>query len=371
MSALIIALVENVRLWGLIGFALLFVAAVARPHFQAVKASSPIAIRRFAICVLLSAALIAVANYIVNPFGVYPTHFFEPIGNISREVKLRLLEQYPAVPQYVVLGSSRSLNISPAEIQRETGQAAFNAGVYSGRPRDFYAIALYLEQQHRLPKVFIVGLGMEQVSADTDTIPKFEYVDPLDKYVPEEAPSPSLLSVEQTLATFRILAYTVGRRPPTNFLLATNSGVFLPNGMQSQKQSAQMTEQTAMDILRHDPTINGNVSERQMGYFKSFVELCKRYNITLIVYFPPYHPVLLAHYEQNTPFPQLKQAVTVRLNDLQKRYPFAFYDFTDVKSFGGDSTFMYDSIHSNDAGSQKILKIIMHDLALKNFGNAF
>lgn len=63
-----------------------------------------------------------------------------------RQAKLDLMEELPAAPDVLVLGSSRSMKLDPAEIERVSGSTAFNGAVSGGTSRDMYLYARYAEQ---------------------------------------------------------------------------------------------------------------------------------------------------------------------------------------------------------------------------------
>jgi hypothetical protein len=365
MSMILFSLVNNIPFWGTVIFAVLFVsAAVGKYRNAGLPSTASRAVGRFIVGIGLSVMLIAGTNYVINPFGAYPTHVVEPLGTVSRSLKLQLFDELPHTPDLVILGSSRSMNVSPDDIQRQSGLSAFNAGVNAAIPRDFLALLLYMEQQNRLPKVLVVGLGLEQLSED-DYGPRIENPDPLDRYVAWDAPpAPSLLSIEQTQATFRLLATLLAGQYVSDRLQA-NRKLFSANGWHSLSGGSvdpEVADNLAADAVRTAPSFAHGVNDSQFDHLKSLVELCQKHHIRLVIYFPPYHPSLLAYYEQSTPYLQVKQNIMSRLNALQATYPFTWYDFTDVKSFQGDSSDMVDAFHPSNRASQKIIMIILKDL---------
>jgi hypothetical protein len=360
MSAIVFSLVNNLQLWGLLLFAALFVGSVfARSRKPLVESSPASGVKRFVIGLVVSTALIAGTNYIVNPFGTYPPHVFEPLGEVSRALKLELIDEHAIPPQCVVLGSSRSMGIQPTYIQQITGLPTFNAGVNAAIPRDYLAIMRYLEQKHELPKVLLVGLGLEQL-VGIDIGPKLENPDPLDKYVVwDSSPPPSLLSIEQTQATFTLLAKIAAGTYVSDRVLE-NRKLFLADGGHTINASPDAVEALVTALLDTKPGFSDDLSDGQFAHLKALLELCKKYNIRLIIYLPPYHPRLLAYYEQQTAYLRAKQAILDRLGALQEVYPFILHDFTDVRAFSGDSTDMADAFHPSDKGAQKIIATILH-----------
>ena len=343
---------SSVPVWGAIVFALIFASAALGRSGQASKATT--ILFRFAVGTIATASLIAAANYIVNPFGIYPTQIFEPATLISRRPKVTMFEAYTTTPQIVIFGSSRSFPMSPASIQKATGQVAFNAAVAYGQPRDYLAWALYMEQHDRLPKTFIIGLGFEQISATADQISRIEAFDPFNDYVRSDSYVPSILSIDQTRITLSVLLNRLANRPPAGYVQA-----FGPDGMLSLTRPLAEAESATTDFILVRPYLSDVLSEKQFGHLTRLLELARRHHIEVIVYLPPYHPRLLEYFRQNTPFDQLKGNVVERLKTLQNVYPFTTFDFTDVQSFGGDATSIYGDMHPSDSGCEQMLTIML------------
>ncbi len=365
MADLIISIVNNIPFWSMIVFALVFVGAeISKRRNRPISSSALTGVVRFGMCVIIVTCCLMAMNYVVNPFGFYPTHVFKPVTNETRKVKYQMLQHISEAPRVVILGSSRSLNVSPEYIQQQTGQPAFNASVYNGRPRDYLAFALYLEQRHIMPDVFIVGLGLEQLDSGNDQTPKFEADDPLDQYVQSYEVQPSILSIEQTMASVRQIALRLyGREMPLTQFTST--------GMYSMVQSPQTVDRSVDEFQRQGNTISESVSAIQFDYLQKFLDVCKRHQVQVNIYLPPYHPRTLAYLEADTPYPQLRSHVMDRLASLKEQYRFTFYDFTDVRSFSGDATSMYDFYHPSDLGSQQLLTIMMQHFRLKDISDVF
>jgi hypothetical protein len=121
------------RSTGLLLLALLLVTAVPRTAVDATPRSRRVFLRQFAGALVLLMAAVCGLNYVVNPFGIYPTAIFEPIVLNSRVLKTRLYAAVDPAPDIVVLGNSVSFTMSQS-IQRRTGHGAFNASIHGGVP---------------------------------------------------------------------------------------------------------------------------------------------------------------------------------------------------------------------------------------------
>jgi hypothetical protein len=107
--------------------------------------------RRFVRWLLTGAAvtMLAVAAFaaLVDPYGGLGTGIFPTELTVDASVKADLANRLTAPPGVLVLGSSRSLKVDPAYLQRRSGLTAFNAGVRGGTPVEAYAMARYLHDR--------------------------------------------------------------------------------------------------------------------------------------------------------------------------------------------------------------------------------
>src|SRR5688572_20799192 len=110
---------------------------------------------RFLLASAGTVTLVAAVNFVVNPFGSYPTRVLEPMVLHSRADKLRLLDAAPP-PEAVILGSSSTFAMAPEQIRQRTGLRAFNASVHGGTPRDYHALVRHLEERGAWPRVLLI-----------------------------------------------------------------------------------------------------------------------------------------------------------------------------------------------------------------------
>jgi len=104
---------------------------------------------------------VATINYVVNQFGLYPPHFFEPIVLTIRDFKMNLYKTYSPPPELVVLGSSRNFTVDPQQLEQLWHYSAFNASVTSGNMQDYLAFIRYILQVGKFPKLLILSVAPE------------------------------------------------------------------------------------------------------------------------------------------------------------------------------------------------------------------
>jgi hypothetical protein len=300
-------------------------------------------------------------NFLVNPFGAYPIHLFEAIVMGSRGPKLSLYQR--RTPAIVVLGSSRSFTMEPGHIEARTSRPAFNAAVHVGGTRDYLDFARCFAARRSFPSVVIVGLGVEQVLRQARPV---EADDPLATCSGEEGASVRtwlrnhrrLLTLEETWAALRSLALEVTGRPaPTYMFLADGlirNSAYRPLDEALEVSLAGQWRPSTFDVDTLNP--------QNLEQLRSLLELCRDRGARVIVYLPPYHPRALARYLQESRFESLRAQLLAQLGAWSKRYPLQFYDFTDVRQFGGRPDMFYDASHPREDACRLMLDIMLSGL---------
>ena len=80
------------------------------------------------------------AVLVVNPLGLYGFHFFPQLANGLKQEKVQYYQQQEQAAEVVILGSSRTLTISPAYIQDTLGYSAFNLGFSGVTPVELFFV---------------------------------------------------------------------------------------------------------------------------------------------------------------------------------------------------------------------------------------
>jgi hypothetical protein len=305
-------------------------------------------------------------NYVVNPLGIYPPRFFEPIVLHSRTEKMRLFRVAQPPPQIVVLGSSSSFTMSPAYIQERTGRPAFNASLHGGVPEDYLAFLRYMASLHKLPKILIVPMSVELVRPNLPT--GFEPHNSLQPYLEREQREVVedlrwLLTLEQTRASLRLLVASYGGRPSTHYRFdADGWGHFAESDAPLDKivDAYMATKEWGPGLYAFR-----DLDEAQMSYFSQFLALARRLGVTVIVYVPPLYPRAAAFYERETNLPALRASLLERLRAWQALGLIAaVHDFTRVESFGGNASDFHDLAHPTAEASRRMLDRILQPLAV-------
>jgi len=309
-------------------------------------------------------ASVASLNYVVNPFGLFDTHLFEPIVLHSRAAKVKLyLERQPR-PQIVLLGSSPTFTMEPSYVEARTGRPAFNAAVHGGTPRDFLALTRMMLRNGPPPKAAIAAFRVEQFRPDTRV--GFEPGDPLDSFVADDAAglrraaeeAETLLTLEQTEASLRLLSVELQGRPEPHYR-------FDPDGLGHFKSYSldEALKDYLVEAAKPYHFRFRQLNAAQLQYLAQFFALCRAHGIRVVAYVPPYHPRLTALWDAQTRLPELREGLLAELRRQQAQGGVTVHDFTRVESFGGGDRMFLDALHPSPEANRLILDVLLRDLS--------
>jgi hypothetical protein len=350
----LITLILDNRTWlALIVLGLLFVLARVQPMVRG---------WRFRLgvwgVVLLGLGGVAAINYVVNPYGLYPTRYFEPILLLTRNLKMNQFEAQPRPPELLVLGSSRTFTIDPVQLEALWGCPAYNAGLTAGRVPDFLAFTRFTLQNPSAPQIVILDLAYESLLVPND----LDSVEPNSRlnvfYDTTSAQNiftswqqgMQLLSMEQLRATLNLLQAEASGRPEAGIQFAANGKGSFSQGFQDVADNATAIEirvrafQPGMEVIRGLPLL------------EQYLTLVQTNSIQVIGYLPPRRPDLQNQLRAEPGFQQIQAEVGQQYARLQAQYPhFQVLDFQDDPRFD-DPTLFVDVIHPTAAASALMME---------------
>jgi hypothetical protein len=387
---------RDIALSGALVFASVFIGALPWPAPRSGGKPGVFVARCLSLVGLLLAGVMAL-NYILNPLGIYPTSYFEPLALERHTIyvyKADLYDDMNPPPEVVVLGSSRSFTVPPAYITQITGMPAFNASIPAGLLRDFLQFTRHTVDEGHPPRVIIIGLSTELITRRGNKQPK-EITAPSGKKADKKADKKKKKAHTPGLAE-RLLG-TSTYEDAEEFRADLSYNIDLARQLVSwyqTEQSIRMLEEELKgrpnanyrfdkDGLIHfherlplDQAVQSYIANRFWGKLFSTVNelgpgsidtletllnLCRKNNIQVIIYLPPWHPQMLAVYEQQD-FERLKAEYLDLLASLQDKYDFTVYDMTTVESFGGDETMFVDGVHPSEEAARLMLDIMLKDV---------
>lgn len=310
--------------------------------------------RTFLLTCFGSLAAVALFNVWANPEGLFPTRFLPPVIADHRPEKAYLLATRTPKPEALVLGSSRSMKIEPALVERATGLKTFNAAVFYGYAEDDYALLRYaVERAGIRPKLVIIGLEWATFAPD----PRNDYLNrpnQLSEFLPgkpaalqyAELAGTAISWPETSLSLQAVDKFVLRRTPPAlqmhieadGYLIrdvderAKADGTFrLGNQMvYSRKLYQQRLRSFAFD------------SERIL-YFQKLLAYCRARHIRVMAFATPVHHQIFA--DENAADQEREHAALDTMRDLAEQGGATFDDFSHVESFGGDPDAFFDGTH--------------------------
>jgi hypothetical protein len=335
--------------------------------------------RRFcAVFVLVFAfllALVAVANYVVNPLAQYPPTMFRPVVVTSRAEKLRLFAALPAAPEALILGSSRVLKLEPKYVALKTGLTCFNAGVNYAHPEDHLAwFRHYVAVHRRAPRLVLVGLDISSFS--DHAAPDAELLG-----------NPQLLLLIRDVVPFRdrwqrwvdLVSWQQTRQSLRSLLIHGVAGQF-PESQEYYEPDgllvyARREREIAAGTYDFAGALRSNQIEYEMKFadfsrlapgrleiFNRFVQSCGAHGTNLVVFLTPMHPALAAHLAARTDYEARKCELLAFLRRRSRAAGFHVVDASELPSFHGDPHAFVDGIHPLEANTRRIVDLILDDL---------
>jgi hypothetical protein len=324
----------------------------------------------FLIILVGTLSAISVLNFVVNPLGYYPVSIFHPLTWSTRQIKAALMISSPPV-EALILGSSRTMSLSPAEIHRLSGLRAFNASVDSARIEDDLAIFRFATEERgwNLREV-VVGLDVEAFHDGIPPDPRLSTAPEFRHWLPWTprlrvitGALKDLVSLGQAHQSLRsIELHIAGLSPREN--------VFQRDGW---NDAEAWDEKFARGLVRSDIDVSlGEYSNRYAGFqhvdvdrarmFEDLLASASRRGMKVRAFLTPLHPKVLERLRRERDFERLRNEVVSTLRDLEsKNAGFSFRDYTEVQSFGGSVDLFMDGAHVRKGNADRILAALYRD----------
>lgn len=321
-----------------------------------------------ATCLLV---LAAAANYFVNPLDLYPPRLFEPAVRNSRVTKLRLLTRTDRVkPQAIVLGSSRSMQLSPGAIERSTGRPAFNFATDSALAEDYYVNLRWLVEDAGItPSLLIIGADVEAFHERAEPDERLLANAALSKYLEQgqrwQARLDSvtrLLSLQQTQATVRLLARgALGRPAPVPWHYEAD-GYLQYDEFERERAAGRFplekNIQTSVTEYRARFAGFSALSPTRKDYFNKTLAYARSRNIAAIVFLTPLHPVVIRGLEPQGYQARVSEAAAF-LAEASRAAGATFVDLSSIDRFGGDPDAFWDGGHMDPANMERLTQRLL------------
>jgi hypothetical protein len=317
----------------------------------------------FAAALALLFLSIAGFNFIVNPMGLYPTRIFPVLVWNPREAKAQMLDGYKEKPQALILGSSRTMKIAPADVQRLTGLRTFNAGVSSAMVEDYYVMLRYaVERAHVNPKLVLIGVDLEafdsRLQMDWWLLPSrgLSLVSrrvSADSWAEKFNRAFSASQTRLSLQTIEILL-TRNKLEPLRQLEPDGYVHWLDRETERAEGRLDLNTRIRETIGDYKPRFaSDDISEDRLHYLESTLQYCHEHGFRAVVFLTPWHPRVIEAL-QPMGFSRRHDAILKRVSAMSEASGAQVYDFSDVSSFDGIADGFFDGIHIDERNASRL-----------------
>ena len=333
----------------------------------------------FPVVFLLTVSLLAITYFalvtIVNPYGWFPGERFPRVSPNTRGLKLKLLENYQQSGPVagLIMGSSRSMKLSPQLVQQLTGDRTFNASVFSGGPNDFLAMYRVIRQQGIHPNTLILALDV--VCLGQDNQPTDDFVSNLTLTSALEGTTPNtarkiwhwLELYKDSLRPYHVkdiaLSIWIKLRPRVPVHKFGPDGLLDYQVWDQQIRSGTYPRQKQLEACNNrwidGLKISEPVSPELRNDLEQLVVETKRDNVALVLWITPMHPDLLARISQDPKAMENVKQYRLQLLEIATKHGLAIKDLTDIRSYGGHSEGWYDCVHYDESDAARITRTIL------------
>jgi hypothetical protein len=311
-------------------------------------------VQGFVLTLGLLLASAAALNYVVNPYALYPLQLFVPASANALESSLREIEKPQFQPQLVVLGSSRSARLRPADLDCFSGMTSANTAYAGGTPQGYYALTAYLLEHKPKPKLLIVGLDVEAFKADAKFADRIANVPRLRRYVDSASlaqalwmDATNLVSLAQVTDSLRVVAQA---------LWEPNAGAAeLARKVESSENRREATpaETIAHNLGRYAGYTT--LSPEEEAYLEALLRLAQEQGIQVKLFITTMHPQLVEALNRQGLYPARLSEVRALLRGLQARYAFTVHDFSTPDKFGGNNSDFFNLSHIDEVNSARLI----------------
>jgi hypothetical protein len=315
----------------------------------------------------------------VDPRGDFGVRAFPIVALDSRKEKMDLFDRWNrARPvEGLVLGSSRSMKIDPADLSDLTSERWFNFAVDSARAEDYLAIYRWAHQRDPALRALLVGLDVEAFHDRADYDDRLKSDPGLmralegggstrasSRAADELGRLKSVLSRYYAEDMVRSLRAAVRPAPPhMNF----DGAGFLHYGLWEAQRAAgtfDMKSHLAAsreEYLRRFREMRGlSVTRRQR--LVALLREALRDRVRVVVWITPIHPDLANYLGRETSYRELLAATRDFAAKATSEAGIPFYDFSTPEAFGGDGGGWYDGGHIDENNSRRIMRAVAASL---------
>ncbi len=323
-------------------------------------------VRVFLTSTLLGLAGVAALNYMTNPLSLYPRRLLPPMVWNSRSEKLGLFAALAAPPQAFVLGSSRSMQISPRRVRGRTGFVTFNAAVDSARAEDYFVLLRYFRDHGVRPRLLLVGADVESFHDHLPADERLLQIPELRRHLKRDDADEAgfllnrvrkLVSLQQTQSSLQALANQLRGSWPARSSHFESDGYLQYDAWARERAGGRYDLATKIAKTRADYVARfagyTRVSPRRLQYFAEFLRMARESDARVIVFLTPLHREVIATLAGTSYEPRRRELIAA-LRVACAAGGARFLDTSSVELFGGGPDGFWDGAHLDPANADRL-----------------
>lgn len=313
-----------------------------------------------AVCAVYVAPLRA-----VNPEGDFRDGLFAPIVVDAREWKMSQLSAAADRGRIdaLILGSSRSMQIGPAELDQRYGVRSYNLAVDNAHAEDYLALYHWAKRIGIQPRSIFVGLDLEALHDADKPDERYERNPELLGALGERSQLQTVLDsvgteVQKYKRMFtpwyvRDAAHSVqvhlSARIPVEIEAMDANGVLRYPRWDAERQSGTFDLKSEIDAciplyLDRFRDMHG-LSQWRRGLLEQLLREARADGVAVVAWLTPVHRATASRLRDVSAYVELLSDASALLSDLGERYGVQVRDLSDPESFGATSDGWYDCAH--------------------------
>jgi hypothetical protein len=300
---------------------------------------------------------------VVDPNRHFGGHWFPNIRVAARFDKVRIFNSFRAGGPVtgLILGSSRTMFVSPRILDPLTGKRFFNASVYNAFPEDYLAMYRTLVKRGATPEMLLIGVDDDHLDGERPFDQEMEANYAFRSEVDDSMRGPAGFIVHRADQYKRSLS----------FIMISN----LLSSVQVMVRHVPPTSSWAPDgewLIQNWKTADGEgnvvllrnmtqLSARRTEFLETLIREARARGTKILLFVTPYRPdILFMIHEDLVAWSHHQTAVTY-LQSLVARYGIAVLDYTNESTFGGDPADWYDGVHYTQRNAARLTRQVIHD----------
>ncbi len=298
--------------------------------------------------VILASSVVSIV--VVNPRGLYGFSLFPQLHDNIRQEKVGYYLDLTETPEVIIIGTSRTLSLSPDYIEETLGYSAFNFGISGPQLDDSLLVAKFVfdHSDSKKPEVIIFEVGRTyridpKRTAQVSPLQFVAYMEAEMKVLAVVSRIQEIFNVHQLSEALYVLqAVQRDENLPTYWDVTQN-------GFTAFKPPFTLEE----DIARYEETGRPEISCKNKSegedYIREIVDLAEEYDTAIVFYISPLHPYFFQKYFEKDPnYVQCFNDGYEFFVSLEKEHEHVFFlNLTNIESINGitDETGFYDRQH--------------------------